>query len=57
MRISFMEDREVIQAILKPLGLWLAKSRPTPKAHAPPALNQNGSGLAEYIRDYFSNSP
>jgi hypothetical protein len=26
-----------IQAILKHPGLWLVKSRPTPKAHAPPA--------------------
>jgi len=44
--ISFIEDREVIKAILKHLGLWLVKSRPIPKAHAPPALNQNGSGPA-----------
>jgi len=44
--ISFIEDREVIKTILKHLGLWLVKSRPTPKAHAPPALNQNGSGPA-----------
>jgi hypothetical protein len=43
--ISFIEDREVIQTILKHLGLWLVKSRPTPKAHAPPA---------GYIRDPFS---
>jgi hypothetical protein len=35
--ISFIEDREVIQAILKYLGLWRVKSRPIPKAHAPPA--------------------
>ncbi|MGA2466252.1 MAG: hypothetical protein ABSH06_18110 [Thermodesulfobacteriota bacterium] len=35
--ISFIEDREVMKAILKHLGLWLVKSRPTPKAHAPPA--------------------
>ena len=32
--ISFIEDREVIKAILKHLGLWLVKSKPTPKAHA-----------------------
>jgi len=40
--IRFIEDREVIQAILKHLGLWLIKSKPvpylirepTPKAHA-----------------------
>jgi hypothetical protein len=33
--IIFIEDREVIKAILKHLGLWLVKSKPTPKAHAP----------------------
>jgi len=55
--IGFIEDREVIQTILKHLGLWLVKSRPTPKAHAPPALNQNGSGPAGYILDHFSPLP
>jgi len=29
--ISFIEDREVIKAILKHLGLWLAKSKPAPR--------------------------
>jgi len=38
---NFIEDREVIQTILKHLGLWLVKSRPTPKAHAPPLLNDS----------------
>ena len=46
--ISFIEDREVIKTILKHLGLWLVKSRPTPKAHAPPA---------GYIRDHFAQLP
>jgi hypothetical protein len=46
--ISFIEDREVIKTILKHLGLWLVKSRPTPKAHAPPA---------GYIMDHFSQLP
>ncbi len=55
--ISFIEDREVIQTVPKHLGLWLVKSRPTPKAHALPALNQNGSGPAGYIRDLFSQVP
>ncbi len=31
--ISFIEDREVIKAILKHLGLWLVKLKPFPKAH------------------------
>jgi hypothetical protein len=63
--ISFIEDREVIKAILKHLGLWLVKSKPvpylirepTPKAHAPPALNQNGSGPAGHLSDPFSQLP
>jgi len=46
--ISFIEDREVIKAILKHLRLWLLKSRPTPKAHAPPV---------GYIRDPLSQLP
>jgi len=41
MRISFIEDREVIKTILKHLGLWLVKSRPTPKTNAPPLLNDS----------------
>jgi len=63
--ISFIEDREVIKTMLKHLGLWLVKSKPvpysirepTPKAHAPPALNQDGSGPAGCIRDPFSQLP
>ncbi len=53
-RINFIEDRQVIQAILKHPGLWLVQSRLTPKAHALPALNQNGSGPAGYVLDHFS---
>jgi transcriptional regulator with XRE-family HTH domain len=52
--ISFIEDRVVIKAILKHLGLWLVKSRPIPKAHAPPALKQSGSGPGGYVLDHFS---
>jgi len=55
--ISCIEDRQVIQAILKHLELWLVKSKPTPKAHAPPALNQHGSGPPGYILDHFSQLP
>jgi hypothetical protein len=39
--ISFIEDREVIQTIPKHLGLWLVKSSPSPKVHAPPLLNDS----------------
>jgi hypothetical protein len=31
----------VIKTILKHLGLWLVKSRPTPKAHAPQLMNDS----------------
>jgi hypothetical protein len=55
--ISFIEDREVIKAILKHLGLWLAKSKPAPKANAPPARNQDGPGQARYALDDFSQLP
>jgi hypothetical protein len=34
--ISFIEDDEVIQKILKHLGLWLLKSKPPPRANGPP---------------------
>ena len=34
--ISFIEDEEVIEEILKHLGLWLPKRSPPPRAHAPP---------------------
>jgi hypothetical protein len=34
--LAFIEDREVIRVILNYLGLWLVKSNPAPKAHAPP---------------------
>jgi hypothetical protein len=55
--ISFIEDREVIKTILKLLGLYPVKSRPAPKAHAPPALNRSKSGQAGYVLDQFSQLP
>jgi hypothetical protein len=63
--ISFIEDREVIKAILKHRGLWRLKSKPVPywirepipKAHAPPARNQDGSGQARYVLDQISQLP
>lgn len=36
--ISFIEDGQVIRAILEHLGLWLARARPPPKIHAPPEI-------------------
>ncbi|MFH1350035.1 MAG: hypothetical protein ABII26_03775 [Pseudomonadota bacterium] len=52
--ISSIEDGEIIKAIprsgreqaLKHLGLWFVRSRPVPKAHAPPA--------AAYVMDDYS---
>ncbi len=34
--VGFIEDKEVIEKILKHLGLWLVKKKPSPKANAPP---------------------
>ena len=34
--IGFIEDREVIKKILKHLGIWLVKKKPSAKANAPP---------------------
>jgi hypothetical protein len=34
--ISVIEDEQVIEKILKHLGLWDQKARPPPKANAPP---------------------
>jgi hypothetical protein len=34
--ISFIENEEVIDKILKHLGLWDLKSKPPPRANAPP---------------------
>ena len=34
--ISAIDDRQVILAILKHLGIWLVRSRPPPKIHDPP---------------------
>jgi hypothetical protein len=34
--IGFIEDQEVIEKILKHLGIWLVRKKPSPKANAPP---------------------
>jgi len=50
MRImSSIEDGEIIKVILKHLGLWFVKSRPVPKAHAPP--------VTAYLMDDYSQFP
>ena len=55
--VSFIEDPEVIKAILKHLGLWMVKLPLAPMAHAPPALNRSKSGQAGYVLDQFSQLP
>jgi len=34
--IAFIEQAEIIEKILKHLGLWLVKKRPPPRIHSPP---------------------
>ena len=34
--VGFIENREVIEKILKHLGIWLVKKKPSAKANAPP---------------------
>jgi hypothetical protein len=36
--ISVMEHVEIIKKILKHLGLWEKKTRPVPRANAPPKV-------------------
>jgi hypothetical protein len=46
--ISSIEDREIIKAILKHLGLWLVRARPPPKIHAPPVTAYPTDDLSPY---------
>ncbi len=34
--IAFIEDEQLVQKILKHLGLWDVKRKPTPRANGPP---------------------
>ena len=47
--ISFIEDQEIIKAILDHLGLWLIRSRPP--AHAPPLHRHATDELGQTILD------
>jgi hypothetical protein len=55
--ISFIEDPDVIQQILKHLGLWNVKRKPRPVANAPPIDvfpaydEQPGPSADDYIMD------
>jgi len=56
---GFIEDREVIRTILNHLGLWLIRSKPPAKAHAPPAREYAADGschIAFPDNVYGSNS-
>jgi hypothetical protein len=48
--ISFIEDQGVVKTILKHLGLWLIRSKPPAKTHAPPAREnvEGGSSHAAF---------
>jgi hypothetical protein len=47
--ISFIEDRDIIKIILKHLGLWLIRSGPPAKAHAPPAREYAIGGTSHTV--------
>jgi ribosomal protein S27E len=50
--ISFIEDRQVIRAILAHLGLWLARARPPPKIHDPPVcVHSTGGPIDPAVND------
>ena len=56
--ISSIEDPSIIRAILEHLGLWLVRSRPPPKIHAPPVCVHNtGRPTASCITDEHSQLP
>jgi hypothetical protein len=57
--ISFIEGQEVIKKILKSLGLWLVKKKPSPRANAPPVhihLDFSDSQIPS-SEDYFHKDP
>jgi hypothetical protein len=55
--ISFIENGEVIQTILKHLGIWLVRSRPPPKIHAPPTLLESEStDRHPHLSSYLKNA-
>jgi hypothetical protein len=49
--ISFIEDEEVIEKILKHLGLWNVKARPPPEVKVPPVrtkMDHSDSQVSSY---------
>ena len=56
--ISSIEDPLVIRAILEHLGIWLVRSRPPPKIHAPPVCTYDtGLHSTPYIKGEHSQLP
>ncbi len=53
--ISFIEDEQIIKAILDHLGLWLIGSRPPAKAHAPPLCQYAADDMGQPIPDNAAN--
>jgi hypothetical protein len=53
--LSFIEDEEVIKKILKHLGLWDIKTRPPPRAIAPPGNIQIDHSLRLPARRAYSS--
>ena len=53
--IAFIEDPDVIEKILKHVGLWDVKRKPRPVANAPPdggvPAYDDGPGPDDYSRD------
>ncbi|MBC8434219.1 MAG: hypothetical protein H8D96_20105 [Desulfobacterales bacterium] len=62
--IAFIEDEDVIKKILKHLGLWEVKHKPSPRANAPPFISDSYPmpSVDDYVIDpdypveaYFQN--
>ena len=53
--IAFIEQEEIIQKILKHIGLWEVKNRPPPRAHSPavePCADYTDSQITPWDDDY-----
>jgi hypothetical protein len=56
--VSFIEGEEVIEKILRHLGLWDVKARPPPKGKAPPvSIERDDSDGQVSSFDYFYADP
>jgi hypothetical protein len=53
--IGFIEDGQVIRAILEHLGVWLVRSRPPPKIHDPPVYGTGRSAAPSIVDDVSQN--